>query len=376
VPDEVDRDFLRKLAEWSSNGSPVSSLYIDVDGRKYPRKQDYMIRAEHLCDELRRQAESLARGARSSVAGDATRMHDFLQEMDRGFTRGVALFSCSSLRLWEEVTVPRPLKELAAVAEHPYVLPLEALIETYERFCTVIVDREKARFFLARMGRIAEQTGIADDVPGQHDQGGWSQARYQRHIEDHVARHLKHAAELLLALFKHRGFDHLILAGPEEVIPEFEHGLHDYLKRRVVARMSISMQASTAEVLERSLAVEERLEAERERQVVERLHAEDSAGRQAVIGADRVLRALNDSRVETLVVPFGLSLPGKRCVGCGRLAIDDGRCSVCGGRLEAVPDVVESAVAAALRQGSRIETLSFLDDGEVQKQEIGALLRF
>ena len=53
MPDEVDRDFLRKLAEWSSDGAPVSTLYADVDGRKYPRKQDYMIRVEHLCDERR-----------------------------------------------------------------------------------------------------------------------------------------------------------------------------------------------------------------------------------------------------------------------------------------------------------------------------------
>ena len=367
---------MRKLAEWSSDGAPVSSLYIDVDGRKYPRRQDYMLRAEHLCDELRGQVEGLDRDARCSVGKDATRMHEFLEAMDRGPTRGVALFSCQASNLWEEVRVPRPLKERAVVAEHPYVMPLEALVETYERFCTVIVDREKARFFLVRRGRLAEQTGISDDVPGRHDQGGWSQMRYQRHIEDHVGRHLKHTGELLLALLKRRGFDHLILAGPEEVIPEFERGLHDYLKRRVAARVSLSMQATDAEVLERSLAVEEQLEARREQQVVERLRAEASARRNAVIGLDPVLGALSDGRVETLVVPFGLTLPGKGCVECGRLVVEAERCPVCGGRLEPVPDVVESAVEAALRQGSRIETLSFIGGNNGQQQEIGALLRF
>src|SRR5207249_1161371 len=123
----------RKLAEWRSNGTPVSSLYADVDGRKYPRKQEYMIRVEHLCDELRRRADGLNRDARYSVSSDAKRMHDYVQEMDRGPTRGVALFACSRENMWEEVRVPRPLRELAAVAEHPYVMPLEALIETYER---------------------------------------------------------------------------------------------------------------------------------------------------------------------------------------------------------------------------------------------------
>ena len=37
---------------------------------------------------------------------------------------------------------------------------------------------------------------------------------------------------------------------------------------------------------------------------------------------------------------------------------------------------VESAVAAALRQGSRIETLTLAGNGEGRKREFGALLRF
>ena len=134
------------------------------------------------------------------------------------------------------------------------------------------------------------------------------------------------------------------------------------------------MHATAAEVLERSIAIEERLEAEREQQVLERLRGEVGAGRHAVEGLEPVLAALNEARVDTLVVPFGLSLPGKRCTPCGRLAAHGERCPTCGGALEDVPDVVESALAAALRQSSRIETLSFVGNGG--GQEIGALLRF
>src|SRR5690349_15017138 len=108
---EVDREFLRKLADWSSNGTPVSSLYVDVDGRKFPRKQDYMVRAEQLCDQLRQQSAGVDRHAKLSVAKDAARMLEYLQSLDRGPNRGAALFSCSAGDLWEQVLVPRPLKE-------------------------------------------------------------------------------------------------------------------------------------------------------------------------------------------------------------------------------------------------------------------------
>jgi peptide chain release factor subunit 1 len=374
---EIDRAFLRKLADWSSNGKPVSSLYLDVDGRRYPRRQDYMVRAEQLCHELQRSAKekALSRESWISVAQDTARMLDYLRELDRGPTRGVALFSAAKADLWEPVTVPRPLKDRATLAPHAYVIPLEALIETYEYFCTALVDRAKARIFLARMGRMQERTDIFDDVPGWHDQGGWSQSRYQRHIEDHAAHHLKHVADVLLRFYKVRKFDHLILAGPDELIPEFERSLHDYLARRVVARVNLPMTATAAEVLQKSLAVEEEIDRARERAIVEKITAETSARRNALAGLGPVLHALNDGRVDTLVVPFELSVPGARCVECGRLAISGSRCGICGGRLELDSDVIESAVASAIRQSSKVEILSLLEPEETIP-DIAALLRF
>ncbi len=136
------------------------------------------------------------------------------------------------------------------------------------------------------------------------------------------------------------------------------------------------MTASTAEVLARSLEIEERLEEEKERRIVDRLRAEAAAGRQAVMGFPGVMEALNDGRVDTLVVPFGLESTGRRCVNCGRLAMEGKRCATCGGTLEIVPDVVETAVAAALRQSARVETVSFAGPEALDSERIGALLRY
>lgn len=373
---ELDRNLVRRLAGWSSGGLPVSSLHLDVDGRRYPRRQDYERRAEELFDRLSHKAEGLGREAKLSVCGDVGRMRAFVRSLNRGRTRGVALFSSSYAGLWEDASVPRPLRDSATVAALPHLLPLEALVETYESFCTVLIDREKARVFLARMGRIQEESDILDEVPGQHDQGGWSQARFQRHIEGIVVQHLKRVADILLGFNKRRAFDHLILAGPEELLPEFERCLHDYLRRRVVARATLPMSASADQVLERSLEVEEAVEAARERKVIERLRAEAGAGRQAVMGLPRVLDALNDGRVDTLVVPLGVSAAGASCTACGRLAPNGRSCRTCRAPLEPVADVIDIAVAAALRQRSRVETLSFSEGGGPNGTDVGALLRY
>jgi hypothetical protein len=57
---------------------------------------------------------------------------DFLNGLDRGNNRGVAVLSAADSGMWEEVLVPRPLSDRAVISDHPYVLPLEAMVETYE----------------------------------------------------------------------------------------------------------------------------------------------------------------------------------------------------------------------------------------------------
>ncbi len=374
---ELDRAFVRKLAEWTPGDVPVTSLYLSVDGRLYPRRVDYEVRLDDLLRQARDRAAGMGRDAARSVDEDAAQISSFVRErFDRGSTRGLALFSASRAGLWEDIPVPRPVRDRVGVSSHPDLIQLEMLLETYESFCTVLVDSEKARIFLAELGRIEEQSDLLDDVPGRHDQGGWSQSRYQRHIDEHRQRHLKRTAEVLFRFHKRRKFDHLILGGPEEVVAELEHDLHDYLRRLVRARVSVPMTATADEVLARSLELEEEMDRRRVRASLDRLLAESAAGRAAVTGLASTLRALGDGRAETLLVRFDLSASGFECPACGRLATSGGTCRGCGAaRVQPVDDVVEAAVALAVRQGCRVETVT-LDDALRAEGGIGALLRY
>lgn len=370
---ELGADILKRIAGWRTDGAPVSSFYLNVDGRRYPRAQDYLGRGSELARRLGEEGAKLPRDAARSVACDAGRIDAFLQEeFERGSVRGLALFSCSRAALWEQVTITRPVIDRATVAEDAYLLPLKARLETFRSFCVALVGRARARLFLLRMGRIQELPGVAGDVPGRHGQGGEAQGRYQRHIDEHAEKHLRNVATALREMRERGRFDDLILAGPHEAVTELSKVMHDYLRRSVVATVSLPATASIDEVLHEALAVEERVEAEKEARILERLRAGERAGGHAVIGVAPTLDALAGERVDTLVVSFGASAPGTRCPSCGRLWAEGATCPVCGGPTEAVPDVVESAVAAALRGGSRVEAITLQDaDGMV-----GALLRY
>jgi peptide chain release factor subunit 1 len=226
---------------------------------------------------------------------------------------------------------------------------------------------------VARGGGIQEQANVTDVVPGRHEQGGRAQARYQRHVEDHVARHLRRVGAEVRRVDRSPGFDHLLLGGAGETLAEFERVLSEAIRRRIVERTSLPTTTPAADVLQRVVTLEGRLESEKESRMVERIRASASAGA-AVTGVRETLRALNAGRVGTLVVPLGTAEPGVRCVSCGYLGVrGGGACPRCRSRMEAVPDVLDAAVASALQHRVVVETLSTQDSGEPL---VGALLRF
>jgi peptide chain release factor subunit 1 len=371
----LDRGLLRALARWDPGGAPITSLYLTVDGRRFPRRADYQVRLDELLRAARARAADLDRDERRSVEGDLSAMSGFVRdEFDRADTRGIALFASSARGLWEVVPVPRPVRDRVVVAPQADLRPLEALLETYPPVCVALVDYARSRLFLVELGRIQEVGDVVDDVPNRHERGGHAQMRFQRHVDDHRTKHLKRTADAMFRLSRRRAFDHLVLAGPAEGHREIEALLHDYLRRRIRASVTLPMTATAAEVLDRVLDIEEEIERERERAAVERLSNESAAKGAGVAGLDPTLEALAAGRVSELVVSIDAASPGFRCDGCGRLARDGGSCPACGARMAPVPDVVEAAVAAALRSGADVETV--LGDGLESVDGIGALLRF
>src|SRR5919204_6710840 len=107
---ELDRALLRKLAEWSPEPLPATTIYLSVDGRLYPRRQDFEVHLEDLLRSARAQAESMPREAIRSVQADAEAVRAFVGGFERGNIRGLAMFSSSGAGLWEEIELSRPVR--------------------------------------------------------------------------------------------------------------------------------------------------------------------------------------------------------------------------------------------------------------------------
>ena len=117
----------------------------------------------------------------------------------------------------------------------------------------------------------------------------------------------------------------------------------------------------------------------RERNALDRLREGVSKGGRAVAGLADVLEALNERRVECLLLADGFEAAGCTCPQCGWVGpLDGGACPADGTTVDCRGDIVESAVERALVQ--KAEVLVVRDEDHARELrsfgEVGAVLRF
>ena len=301
---------LRQLAEVQPAEGRVLSVYMDLDPSEFgtpPARASQITSlvtdARHRVDEL----DDLSHEEQKALRADVEAVRDVLSQpgiADAG-TRGVAVFACSPVGLLETIRVAHPLAQRVVIDRSPCVEPLLA-DKDGGRWCVLLANRRNARFFLGAPPDLEETDRVEDNVHSQHRQGGWSQPRYERSIEEDVRDHLEHVAAVAFDRLKARAFEHLLIGAPQETVGDLEGHLHPYLRERLAGHVKLDVENASVEDVRRAAAEKvEELERRREAEALDRLRQRIGAGSRAAAGLDEVMRALAEARVETLLLADG-----------------------------------------------------------------------
>ncbi len=368
----VTEDVIRSLAAFRGEKAPVTSCYLDVDGRRYRRHQDY----EYVLDALLREGRSKADGDQS-VEADLRRIDEYVRGgLDRSHTRGLAFFSCVAHDLWEVIPLPVPVRNRLVVNHLPAVGQLEAVVTDYQRIGVLLADRQRARVFVFDLGELIEHTETIDELPRDYDErGDMERGDVQHHVDALALQHLRNAADAAWRVYQDHGFEYLAIGAPDEIANMVEGMLHPYLRQRLCGRIGVPVNAAAADIKTAAFEVEASAERRRQAELIDRLREAVATGRRGVAGLRRVLDAINVRKVDRLAVSAGYEESGWRCVACGALALVGRACAVCGSAMVRVDDVVEEAIEEALRQKCRVEICSGNADLDVLGR-VGALLRY
>ena len=371
----------RRLIEYRP-GHPVISLYMDLDPERFATPPARATQVRSLLDEAGRALEThddLTHDERVALKADIRRIDEFLSSTEAPFrgSRALAVFCSRAAELFEVVQLLRPTEPRVLVGRSPYVEPLVAAMQD-RRWLVALVSRREGRVLEGPAEGLAEQARLDDFMHGRHDQGGWSQANYERSIEKDAEDHLRRVADAVNRLWRTERFHRIAAGGPPEIVPRFEaHLAGDVRPYLIPQRVAVDLSSASEDQVRRAVAgLVDEDEKRSERGALDRLEAGIGSGGRGAGGPYDTLVALNERRVQTLLLESAMDRRGARCPACGLLTVEAGdRCPVDGSEFEELDHLREAAIEAALSQGADVFVIRHYPDlGPLQG--IGALLRF
>lgn len=376
----VSWDGLRDLAGFRAENGCAVSLYLNLDPSVSPTIADASSRVNALLGEGTREAAETSRNLsheqREGLNDDIARIRDYLdREFSREGARGLAVFAAGLDGVWNPLPLAESVEDSIKIATEFYLAPLAPLVGRGDGALVAVVGRERGHVYRLQGGRLRELADRTEEQPGQHDQGGWSQGRYERHIEELVGRHLRDVADELDRHVRRLRSPRLVIVSSEQMRAELEGALSNETRNALAGWTQAEAHASPAELLEVVQPVLERWRERQEQQEIERWREERGRNGRAAAGWRATLEAASDGRVETLLFEEGAEESAFRCPQCGRASLDGGSCPLDGAQMEADANGLDLAIHQTLRHGGAILALRHqrdLDEGE----RIGALLRY
>ncbi|RMG08504.1 MAG: hypothetical protein D6731_21880 [Planctomycetota bacterium] len=396
----LNQDVIAQLIARPRGEDPVVSLYVSTNAsdwraalKSLVKEGEAQIEADTGWDEARKKTArrllALAREtAEERLQGGARQRRSYAIFVDPA---GV-----------EVVELPLTVRERVVVDRSPYASPLSSLIDQYERYGVVFCDSKKARLFDVYLQQLSDWEELEDEhQPHRHapaggparrgggPAGGYhglEELRRRNHAEYLLHQHLRRVADRAFRRFKLRPYDRLILLGPKEVLAKLEEHLHDYLRRRVVAREPAPSDLTPETALELVCGIEERVEKEKEEALLREIEERRGKSGLGAAGLDESLRALFFGQVDVLVVADDEPIPGRECPECHFLferpedredtSATLVECPLCKRPTRRVPDIVDEAVELAILSGARVEHIAYCKPRLRDLGGMAAVLRF
>lgn len=298
---------LDRLAELEPTEFPFISLYLNTQPDQHGRDNfDSFIRKE-----FRARAKTYATGSaeRESFDRDTERITSYLSDQLQPSANGVAIFACSAADgFFEAMQLDAPIEEHRLYVHHlPHLYPLARVMDQYPRYAALVTDTNSARIFIFGRGSTINSESITSPKLNRTSVGGWSQMRYQRHVENYHLHHAKEVVDTLDRVVREERAEHVILAGDEVIIPRLREQMPQQLADKVIDVLRLDNSAPEHEVFTQTMEALREHDAETDAEKVQRLLDEYRGGGLGVVGARDTLNALTMGQVDELLISASLS---------------------------------------------------------------------
>jgi len=380
-------DQLERLSDFEPAPYPVISLYLNTQPDAHGR--DHF--QGFVRKEFKARAQTYAPNSpeRTSLDRDFDRIARYLETELQPSANGVAIFACDAGELFETVQLDAPLEDhWLYIGDRPHLYPLARVASQFPAYAALLADTAAARILVVAQGRVADSVSIEGVKTRRQSQGGWSQARYQRHLENYHLQHVKEVIDALDRIVAREHIDQIFVAGDPVVIPLLREQMPKHLAEKIVDRISVDANAGDDKVIEASLEAMKRLNERTDRERVEAAVGAYRAGGLGVVGPDETLLALTNGQVDELLIAASVAQlqnlrQGSRAAqmalandgGLANPAVDEAVAGEPAAGDIGTVRLADELVTKAQQTGARV---TFIEDGALLKPYggVAALLRY
>lgn len=299
-------EHLDQLAAFEPTTLPVISLYLNAQSDSHGRDNF----APFVKKEFNLVANTFAPRSpeRLSFDRDAERIREYLDHELEPSVNGLAIFACAGEEdFFLAVPLDAPIqRNQLYVGGQPHLYSLARLQDQNRRYAVLLADTNSARIFAFGMAKTLGKDEINSTKVGRSQVGGWSQARYQRHVRNYHLKHVKEVVQALDRIVREDDIEHIVFGGDEVVLPLLQAQLTPFLADKIVDVLRIDIRTPEHEIL--ALTVEAMREGDTrdDTELVKRLFDEHGAGGLGAIGIDETLEALKNGQVDELLLSASL----------------------------------------------------------------------
>jgi peptide chain release factor subunit 1 len=307
---------LDRLAIVAPGRFPVVSLYLNLQPNQYGRDQFEPFLRKEFTDRVRTYG---AHGPeRRSLEQDAERIRAYVNDVEPS-ANGAAIFACSGSDLFEAMQLAAPIPQHRLyISDQPHLYPLARILDEYPRYAVLVTDTHLARMFVCAANTIEKTAEVENAKTKRHKMGGWSQARYQRHVDNFHLRHVKEVVDVLGRVVREEDIRSVVLAGDEVIVPLIREHMPKNLAECVVDVMKLDIRANDREVLDATIERMREIDAISDRERVDLLLDAYRADGLAVVGLEQTRQALEIGQVDELLITSPESIDTGPPSGIGR----------------------------------------------------------
>lgn len=296
VAEQLDR-----LARFEPAPYPVVSLYLNTQPNAHGRDEYQTF----VRQEFKARSRTYPPGSpeRDSLDKDLERIATFLENDVQPSANGVAIFACSAGELFETVQLTAPIEQhWLYIGDAPHLYPLARVDSQYPRYAAVVADTNMARIMVFATGELVSQQDVKGEKTRRSSQGGWSQARFQRHIENFHLQHVKDIIAALERIVQQEGITQILTAGDEVILPLLREQMPKHLAEKVVDHLKLDARAPLEDVLAATVEAMGRQNERTDREKVDAAIGAYRSGGLGVVGPDETLAALVKGQVDELLL--------------------------------------------------------------------------